>query len=115
VFFSDGAGLPGSSSFDGGLEEFPELRDNRCSSRASFPDSASLDSISSESCPAIAVICPAWRRTTTISSSRDISSSPDTRRSNRTPADHNVIDTHISPTAASAHHRQRVSPSQPTG
>jgi hypothetical protein len=45
---------------------------------------------------------PAWRRTTTISSSRDISSGPDTRRSNRTPADHSVIDTHMSPTAQHA-------------
>ena len=34
--FSGGGGLPGSSSRDGGLEELPELRDSRCSSRASF-------------------------------------------------------------------------------
>ena len=56
---SGAAGLPGSSSFDGGLEELPELRDSRCSSLASFPARASLASISSESCPACAVICPA--------------------------------------------------------
>jgi hypothetical protein len=62
-----------------------------------------------------AVICPAWRRTMTISSSRDISSSPGTGRSNRTPGDHSVIDPHMSPTAASAHRRQRVSPGQPRG
>jgi hypothetical protein len=70
---SGGAGLPGSSSFEGGFEEFPELRDSRCSSRASLAASASLASISSAICPACALICPAWRRTTTISSSRDIS------------------------------------------
>ena len=70
-------GLPGSSSRDGGLEELPELRDSRCSNRASLAASASLASISSAS-------CPAWRATTTISSSRDISSGSGTGRSNRT-------------------------------
>ncbi len=89
-----------AGTVDGGFEEFPELRDSRCSSLASFPARASLASISSECCPAIslicrscAVICSPWRRTTTISSSRDISSGTGTRRSNRTPADHTVIDT----------------------
>ena len=74
-FFSTGGVLPGSSSFDGGLEEFPELRESRCSTRASLAARAPLASISS-------AICPAWRRTSTISSSRDISSGTGTRRSN---------------------------------
>ena len=98
--FSGAAGLPGSSSRDGGLEELPEFRDSRCSNRASLSASASLASINSASCPAISAICrsctasrSAWRATTTSSSSRDISSGADTRRSNRSPADHPVIDT----------------------
>src|SRR5215213_8861178 len=41
---SGGAGLPGSSSLDGGFEEFPEFRDSRCSSLASFPDKTSFAS-----------------------------------------------------------------------
>jgi len=60
-----------------------------------------LASINSETCPAIALICPAWRRTSTISSSRDISSGTGTRRSNRTPVDHTRTDTTTSPTATS--------------
>ena len=36
---------------------------------------------------------PAWRATTTSSSLRDISSGAGTRRSNRSPADHPVVDT----------------------
>ena len=40
-------GLPGSSSLDGGLEEFCEFRDSRCSSRASRPARASFASSSS--------------------------------------------------------------------
>ncbi len=39
--------------------EFPELRESRCSNRASLPTSASLASINSTSRPAIAMICPA--------------------------------------------------------
>jgi hypothetical protein len=100
LFFSGATGLPGSSSRDGGLDELPELRDSRRSSRASLSASASLTSCNSASCPAIALICqscasgcPAGRATTTSSSSRDNSSGPDTRRSNRTEADHQVIDT----------------------
>jgi hypothetical protein len=85
---SGGAGLPGSSSFEGGFEEFPELRDSRCSSLASLAARASLASISSAICAACALICPAWRRTTTISSSRDISSGSGTGRSNRTQINH---------------------------
>jgi len=38
---------PGSSSRDGGIEELPELRDSRCSNRASLPTSCSLASVSS--------------------------------------------------------------------
>ncbi len=49
-FFSGGAGLPRSSSFDGGFEELPELRDSRCSNLPSFPASVSFASISSEIC-----------------------------------------------------------------
>ena len=60
------------------------MRDSRCSSLASLTARASLASISSEICTACALICPAWRRTTTISSSRDISSRSGTGRSNRT-------------------------------
>ena len=66
------------------------MRDSRCSNRASFAASASLASISCASCPpsrdlpSCAAICPAWRATTTISSSRDISSGAGTGRSNRT-------------------------------
>ena len=59
---------------------------------------ASLASISSEICTACAVICPAWRRTTTINSSRDISSGSATGRSNRTPVHHPVTDTPTAPT-----------------
>ena len=104
---SGGAGLPGSSSLEGGFEEFPELRDSRCSTLASRAVRASLASISSEIrtacaviCWSCAVICPAWRHTTTISSSRDSSSGSTTGRSNRTLADHTVIDT---PTASTSH------------
>ncbi len=86
--FSPGGVLPGSSSRDGGLEELRELRDSRCSTRASLPASFSLASTNSEICPAIAVICPAWRRTTAISSSRDISSGARILRSHRDKADH---------------------------
>ncbi len=107
VLLLGGAGFPGSSSFDGGFEEFPSCCDSRCSSLASLPEKDSLASISSASyparpvicrssaanCPACAAGCPAWRRTTTISSSRDISSDTDTRRSKRTPADQPRSDT----------------------
>jgi hypothetical protein len=91
--------LPGSSSREGGFEEFPEFRDNRCSSLASRPASVSLTSINSEICTACALICTAWRRTTTINSSRDSSSGSGIGRSNRTPADHPVTDTPIVPTS----------------
>jgi hypothetical protein len=91
-FFFGGANLPRSSTREGGLEEFPKFRDIRCPSLASLPDRTSLASISSE-------ICPAWRRTTTISSSRDISSSTGTGKSHLTPTDHAAIDTPRSPTA----------------
>ena len=49
---------PGWSSIDGGRDEFPLLRDSRCSSRSSFAASFSLASIRSATCPASAVICP---------------------------------------------------------
>ena len=51
--FSGGGGLPGPSSRDGGLQELPEFRDNRCSNRASFAARASLASTNSDSCPGI--------------------------------------------------------------
>jgi hypothetical protein len=84
--FCGAGGLPGSSSREGGLEELPELRDNRCSTRASFAVSASLAARNS-------AIWRAWTVTTTSNSSRDISSGAGTRRSNRTRADHPGTDT----------------------
>ena len=83
--------------------EFPELRDNRCSNRVSFATGASSASINSASWPAIVVICPSWRCTTTINSSRDSSSGPDTGSSKRSPDDHAGTDT---PTSPSARHIQ---------
>ena len=78
--------------------------------------SASLASISSAICTGLRGDLPvlrgepsAWRRTTTISSSRDISSGSDTRRSNRTPVDHPVTDTTTSPNAPSPAAQPQVS------
>ena len=38
--FTAGGVLPGSSSFDGGIDELPLLRESRCSSRASRASSS---------------------------------------------------------------------------
>jgi hypothetical protein len=40
--FTAGGVLPGSSSFDGGIDELPLLRESRCSSRASRASSSSM-------------------------------------------------------------------------
>ena len=98
--FCGAGGLPGSSSRDGGLEELPEFRDSRCSTRASFAASASFASCNSANWCACAAICRscsasrcAWPATTTSNSSRGISSRAGTRRSNRSRANHPISDT----------------------
>ncbi len=86
--FSAGGVLPGSSSLDGGIDEFDELRERRCSSLASFPANCSLASNRSATCVDSVVICPSWAvirasrsARSLISSSRGISSGRVTQRS----------------------------------
>jgi hypothetical protein len=86
---SPGAVLPGSPSFDGGIDELPLLRDTNRSNRANRAASSTLTACN-------AAISLAWAVTSATSSSRDNPPSSDTRedhhnrraqaRTHRTPA-----------------------------
>ena len=96
AFFAAGGVLPGSSSREGGIEELPELRDSRCSTRASLVASSSFNAVS-------AAICSACSPTNASSCSRDIASGSSTRRSNYGPGRH-LRDRHANDRKDSARH-----------